>query len=334
MLLRLLSLAALAGLCTPLAAQVGGALPPGGANAPAPTPVQAQVLSVAELPFNGGMVRIPTGDWSGATSGYTVQGPIAGFQERPDAPWRGAAYLETATAITAFSGSHSANQDGWTAELTYTFADGGSYAVTLVAGGATIAMHERVQTRTPTSWVFDGYYNWLPTAGFVVDQEAADQAFIYMPCHYDKAEAHILHDRLMTATAEEDGPVNVGKDAIAGLAVAGAASSNVDGDVTVAGFFARMPDAWVDGGRLGVALWQRRQLPAHPASRHFLGPETKSDGTPNPYAAEMIGTSAYEGHVTIEFALDGGERHLGFTMYRHEGSRATLVDAFHQEVAQ
>ena len=63
---------------------------------------------------------------------------------------------------------------------------------------------------------------------------------------------------------------------------------------------------------MGIQLWQRRQRPGDPASRHFLGPETKSDATPNPRTAGMLGTSLYEGHVTIELNLGRGSRKLGF----------------------
>jgi hypothetical protein len=75
---------------------------------------------------------------------------------------------------------------------------------------------------------------------------------------------------------------------------------------------------------MAMGLWQHRQLPGDPGSRQFLGPETKSDSTPNPRTASLLGTSLYEGHVTLEFSLGNGKRTMGFTVYPRPQNREEI----------
>jgi hypothetical protein len=85
---------------------------------------------------------------------------------------------------------------------------------------------------------------------------------------------------------------------------------------------------------MGLQLWQRRQRPGDPASRHFLGPETKSDTTPNPRTAGMLGTSLYEGHVTIELSLGRGTRKLAFAVTPKGSPKDRLPEPFLKKVRE
>ena len=96
----------------------------------------------------------------------------------------------------------------------------------------------------------------------------------------------------------------------------------------VVGFMAIDPLSWTDGASMGIQLWQRRQTPGDPGSRHFQAPETKSDSTPNPRTAPLLGPSLYEGHVTLELALGRGERRLAFIIADKGKEQAGIPDAF------
>ena len=72
------------------------------------------------------------------------------------------------------------------------------------------------------------------------------------------------------------------------------------------------------------ACWWK--WPGEPASRHFIAPETKSDSTPNPRTAGLMGTSLYEGHVTIELGLGRGTRQLVFVVAPKGPDKSTIAD--------
>ncbi|MFP4107036.1 MAG: hypothetical protein ACLFVU_13235 [Phycisphaerae bacterium] len=99
-------------------------------------------------------------------------------------------------------------------------------------------------------------------------------------------------------------------------------------ETDVAGFFCINLASWDRPDRMGIQMWQRRQLPGQPASRHFLGPETKSDSTPNPRTADMLGKSLYEGHVTIEMSLGNGSRTLGFAVTQKGKKKSDVPEQF------
>ncbi len=299
-------------------------LSPGGANAPEPVPPPALVIGCREFPLGEGAVRIPQGDYTapdGGAPNYAVPAPIVAVRAPGEEVWRGHGYLETWSRLTAFSGGMQQDEEGiWTATLVYTFEGGLTYEVELgvrVADGHHwLSIAEKSTLGPRDRWVFDCYYAWQPTAAFAVDASAAHHAFRYLPCHFDRPEASILHRALAGPEPDPKAPV--------GVAVLSADPQAA----AVLGLWARELDAWEDGDRLPVQLWQRRQLGGDPASRHFLGPETKSDGTPNPATAEMIGTSRYEGHVTIECAIGAGSRRLGLAVFARPEERAELPAAF------
>jgi hypothetical protein len=161
-------------------------------------------------------------------------------------------------------------------------------------------------------FVFDCYYGeWLPSAAFAFDAGARNHAFLYLPCYYDKPEVTI------NPAAGGDAPPR-------GLAVLSAEPGKRD----IAGFWCRGVAGWRNADQMGIQLWQRRQLPGEPASRHFLGPETKSDSTPNPRTAVLLGQSLYEGHVTIELRLGTGTRKLGFAVVPRPPERDGIAEAF------
>lgn len=284
----------------PLLAALAPDLPPGGANAPAElaTP-PAFVLGLTELPVGVGAVQVPTGSWQAPATGveaYTLPGPLAAFRGA-DGVWRGHGYLETWSPPQSFTGTSATTADGWTASLDYVFAGDRHYRVALRCSGGRIGLEEDCQLGVRDVWVLDCAYGWQPTAAlaFAVDGRHASR---YLPCHYDRAEAVIAVRDLLDPTAADR--------AVAALTVVSPRASAG----TMLTLAVREPATWRDGDRMGIELWQRRQLPGDPASRHFLGPETKSDGTPNSHTAARIGTSQYEGHVTIELRLGGGSRKL------------------------
>jgi len=270
-------------------------IPPGGANAPEPTAPPAHVVETIDLrvPGTAAWVRIPTGefeDLDGAAN-HTVPGPIVAFRGE-DEVWRGHSYLETYPRVIGFTGSYDgAEGETWTASLNYAF-ESGSYDVELRGREGRIEIDATSDLGPRNCWVFDCYHGWQTTAAVAFGD--GGRASLYLPCHYDRVEARL-------------DPRDAG--GARGIAVLGA------GVPVAAAFWMRDPDSWEGGSAMSAALWQRRQLGGRPGSRHFQAPETKSDGTPNPATAEMIGESRYEGHVTLEFNLGRGTRKLGFAPF-------------------
>lgn len=317
--------------------------PVGGANSPAPSPPPRLVIETDILEAGTFAVRVPTGTYVAAKGGaanYTVPGPIAAFKGA-DGAWRGHGYLETGPRLARFEGKLTKAS----AELSYTFQGGRSYRVKLRVASGAVLLDEASTLGPRNLYVFDCYYGgWLPAAGFAVDRGAAHHAFLYLPCYYDKPEVtvnpaaasakagqtsaagkaehrhgavEILHGSSpAAATRPEEHP--------AAVAVLSAEPAKKD----MAGFFCRQIDQWENADRMGFQLWQRRQLPGDPASRHFLGPETKSDSTPNPRTAGMLGKSLYEGHVTIELRLGVGTRKLGFAVAAKPDRKSEIPEAF------
>jgi len=292
-----------------------GETPVGGANSPPPSPPPALVLQTGELVCGDFAVKVPVGQYTappGGAPAYSVAGPIAAFRG-PDGLWRGHGYLETFPRLLRFSGT----LEKTAARLEYHFENGRSYRVSLAAGRGAVLMEEESDLGPRNVYVFDCYYgHWLPSAGFAVDAAAQKHAFLYLPCYYDKPEVTI-------------NPAARGTSAPAGVAVLSAAFHKRD----VAGFFARDMAGWKGGDTMGIQLWQRRQLPEDPSSRHFLGPETKSDSTPNPRTANLLGRSLYEGHVTIELNLGIGTRKVAFIVADRGAARDSIPAAF-MKIAQ
>lgn len=292
--------------------------PPGGANSAEPAPPPAPLLDLTEIPGNGMAIRVPTGTWNadGAEADNTsVPGPIASFKGADDT-WRGYGYLETLPRLVAFTGT----VDGKKAHLAYTFEGDKQYVVDLDVAGRTVRMSETSDLGPKNVFVFDCTYGgWQPTAAFAADAKAENHAFVYLPCYYDKAEVTI--NPAAEAKTTEDGAKVVRP---MGVAVVSRNPAKRD----VAGFWGRDTDEWKRPDRMGIQLWQRRQLPGDPASRHFLGPETKSDSTPNPRTADMLGQSLYEPHVTIEMALGVGTRRLGFAAVDKGETPEDVPEAF------
>ena len=279
----------------------------GGANSPAPSPPQKLILDTAELATDGFTVKVPVGEYTapaGGAANYSVPGPIIAFKG-PDGVWRGHGYLETYPRLLAFKGQVA---DG-KAQLTYTFEDGKKYQVALEAKNGAILMEETARLGPRNLYVLDCYYgDWLPASGFVLSGDLAKHAFLYLPCFYDKPEATLTNG---------------------GVAVVSADTGKKD----VAGFWCRDAGKWTGADTMSLQIWQRRQLPGDPSSRHFLGPETKSDSTPNPRTASLLGQSLYEGHVTLEFALGTGTRKLAFGVAAKGATKETLPEPF-QKLAE
>jgi len=285
--------------------------PVGGVNSPAPSPPPKLVIATAELAAGAIAVRVPTGTYAappGGAPNYSVPGPIVSFRG-PDGAWRGHGYLETYPRLLKFTGTC----DGRSADLAYAFEGGKSYRVRLQAGDGCVRMDEEADLGPRNLYVFDCYYgDWLPSSGFALDAAGRNHAFLYLPCYYDKPEVLIAPG----APAEGAGVPP------AGVAVVSPDAAKRD----VAAFWCRDMASWKGADTMGLALWQRRQRPGDPGSRHFLGPETKSDSTPNPRTAALLGTSLYEGHVTIEMSLGTGTRRLAFAVAPKGAARDTLPD--------
>ena len=293
-------------------------LPPGGANAPEPTAAPAYIIELASLPLGDGQVQVPTGSYTAPASGspaYGVPGPIAAFQIAGDSDWRGYGYIESVLSLQSFKGSHEKTDAGWKATLTYSYENDASYVVHLECTGKALLLEETSSLGPLSTFVFDAYYNWQPTSGFTTDLTATKQNFLYLPCHYDKPEVTVQQPLLIKEETKATAAASIG--------VAGPRKQPI-----VAGFWTRDLSSWKNGDRMNLQLWQRRQVGGDPASRHVLGPETKSDGTPNPHTAKMIGNSLYEGHVTMELALGKGSRKLGFTFYPAPGAAIDLPKTF------
>jgi hypothetical protein len=270
--------------------------PVGGANAPSPTPPPPLVVTTAEMQAEGFTIRVPSGEYRAPAEGapnYRIPGPIVAFKG-PDNVWRGHGYLETYARITSFKGEVAADR----ATLKYVFENEGRYDVTISIRGNVAAINEECTLGQRNFYVFDAFYGWEPSSAFVTDPTGDKHAFLYLPCHYDKLEASIT-------------PSTNTSPALGAVAVLNPDRATRD----VAAFIVRSPDAWRNADRMAIGLWQHRQLPGDPASRHFLGPETKSDSTPNPRTVPLIGKSLYEGHVTVEFNLGSGRRLTAFTVY-------------------
>ncbi|MFW6062077.1 MAG: hypothetical protein ACOC93_04640 [Planctomycetota bacterium] len=282
-----------------------GSIPVGGANSPEPSPPPDLAIDTAVLDAGDFSIRVPTGTYQapeGGAPNYSVPGPIVAFQG-DDGVWRGHGYLETYPRLLGFEGRLDSEEG--TAELRYSFEDGQSYHVTLQTSDGAVLLDETSDLGPRNLYVFDAYYDWQPGSGFALDQTGENHAFVYLPCYYDKPEITINPAAAMAA-AEAD--PNAPKSYPGAAAVTSDRLDTRD----VAGFWCRDAASWAGGDTMGIQLWQHRQLPGDPASRHFLGPETKSDSTPNPRTAGMLGQSLYEGHVTIELNLGTGSRKLGF----------------------
>jgi hypothetical protein len=317
--------------------------PVGGANSPPPSPPPKLAIETGVLDAGTFAVKVPTGSYAAPKGGVpacAVPGPIVAFKGA-DGAWRGHGYLETGPRLLKFVGT----LDKASAELSYTFQGGKSYRVKLRVGKGAVLLVESSTLGPRNLYVFDCYYGgWLPAAGFATNLTATRHAFLYLPCYYDKAEVTINPAAPQAKAAAgaaakrvERGPGEVvvmsskptarapGPDDRPGaVAVLSADAARKD----LAGFFCREIGSWQNADRMGIQLWQRRQLPGDPASRHFLGPETKSDSTPNPRTAGMLGKSLYEGHVTIELGLGVGTRRIGFAAAAKPAKKADIPEAF------
>jgi hypothetical protein len=344
--------------------------PAGGSNSPDPGKPLPFVLKLAELRGDDFRIRVPTGTYTapeGGAPAYRVPGPIASFQG-PDGQWRGRGYLETYPRLMTFSGEAVAVADAADgtrsrATLKYTFEGGKTYEVKLTVKADHVLLEETSDLGPRNLYVFDAFPNWQPTSGFAVGLTGQAHAFRYLPCFYDKPEATVnpvsdlakiqglreAKDANGTWSYKKDDGEGSSNDEVdtsksgyeililgvwwrallpGGVAVVSSDAESKD----VAGFWCRDVGSWKHGDAMGFQLWQRRQLPGEPASRHFLGPETKSDSTPNPRTAGMLGKSLYEGHVTIELNLGVGSRKLGFAATR-KGEGDKLPEPFKKLVA-
>ncbi len=313
----------------------GPAMPPvGGVNSPEPSEPRELAIDLREMDAGAFKVRIPHGEvtFEDGAEPHSVPGPVAAFKG-PDETWRGLGYLETYPMLLSFEGTvreGDALDDGdepvlWRAELRYRFENDDRYDVTLTARDGVVLIEEESQLGPRNLFVFDFYYRWQPAAATVTDGDGRHHAFLYMPCYYDKPEVTIRPDRLADGAAEQGDA-----DGAAGIAVIGPQAEQRD----VAGFFMRRADEWDGAASMGAQLWQRRQLPGDPASRHFIAPESKSDSTPNPATAEMIGESLYEGHITFEMALGRGTRQMAFTVVERPAQDEDLTEPFKTQVRQ
>ncbi len=305
--LRILGLA-IGGL---LAAGPLAAYPPiGGVNSAEPKPPPPFVLELAELASGDFAIRVPTGRYEappGGAPAYRVPGPVAAFRG-PDGAWRGHGYLETYPRVLAFEGTLAEGR----AELAYRFEDDRSYRVVITSVSGGWRLEETSDLGPRNLFVFDTTENWRAPAGLTVDGEADHHAFLTLPCYYDKPEVTIRPVRL----AESPG------DQPALLGVLHPDPRHRD----VLAVWMEQPAAWTGAATMGAQLWQRRQHPGDPSSRHFLGPETKSDSTPNPRTAELLGTSLYEGRVTFEFSLGRGTRTIVFGVFSRPEDLEELPD--------
>ncbi|MEX0652613.1 MAG: hypothetical protein WD534_02580 [Phycisphaeraceae bacterium] len=314
------------------AGATGETMPPvGGANAPDSAPPIALVIDTADLDVGRFQIRVPVGQYEappGGAPAYSVPGPIVAFRG-PDGRWRGHGYLETYPRLLRFESTLTRVEPvddasaAWEVQLDYRFEHDRTYRVTLTAGDNVVLLEEQSNLGPRNVYVFDAYYGddpaeaghaWLPASGFAVSLTGEHHNALYLPCYYDKPEV-----TMNPAAQRELGGARPG-----GVAVYNADPAKRD----VAGFWVRQSDRWERGDTMGIQLWQRRQLPSDPASRHFIGPETKSDATPNPRTADLLGPSLYEGHVTIEFNLGTGTRRLGFTVTDGNAAEPQLPDAF------
>ncbi len=237
---------------------------------------------------------VPDGSHSFGQNGaalYSVPGPVAAFRGS-DGIWRGRGYLETRLRLLNFT----ATTDDSGIRLLYKFENDKRYEAVLRVAHGVLLIDEVAGLGPRDLFVFDAFYNWQPTSGFATSLNGDNVNYLYLPAYYDKPEFT--------------------------FAPSGSISNNIPGGAAfyhpekdhsdVAGFFVRNLPEWQNADGMGFQLWQRRQLPGRPESRHFQAPETKSDSTPNPRTAPILGQSLYEGHLTLEFRLFDGSRHMAF----------------------
>jgi hypothetical protein len=302
--------------------------PIGGENSPRTSPPPKLAIALAELSAGAFAVRAPSGSYlapKGGAPNYTIPGPIAAFKGA-DGVWRGHGYLETLPRLLKFEGSLKAN----TVEMVYTFQEGKSYKAKLTAANGAILLEEESNLGPRNLYVFDCTYgDWEAAAAFAVNLAGTNHAFLYMPCYYDRTEVTINPAAAPAKPADPNRPAARPEDRPGAAAVLSADAAKRD----VAGFWCRDVANWKNGDQMSIQLWQHRQLPGDPGSRHFLGPETKSDSTPNPRTAGMLGKSLYEGHVTIEMSLGAGTRKLGFAALAKPEKKADIPEAFKRTMA-
>jgi len=283
--------------------------PTGGANSPPAGPPQKLILGRAELVVGGFRVEIPTGSFHAPAEGaasYSVPGPIVRCKG-PDGVWRGHGYLETYPRLLKFNGT----QTPTGATLTYEFEAGKRYEVQMTVRDGVLVLEEQSSLGPRNLFVFDCFYSeaagqpWAPSAGIAFSANARTVGSLYLPCFYDKPEVTVNPGVAAPPTTEMEGQPPVPP---IGVAVFASASGSKD----LIGFWAVDPAQWKHADAMGFQLWQHRQRAGDPSSRSFLGPDTKSDSTPNARTASLMGTSLYEGHVTIEFNLGVGTRKLAF----------------------
>lgn len=257
-------------------------LPPGGANAPEPSELATIPATFSEIPCGSGALRFPVSvSIDQVATSYQIPGPI--YQGAgADGVWRGNSYLEAVGQLTGFSHE---TTDGLH-RLLYTFHDGATFQATLkpitVGDHAAVELTEIWEKPGQRAlWVFDAYAQWQPTSAYLTNRDGSHFQFRYLPCHYDQLDATVQGTK-----AAQDLTVAAGFTLL---------SANAPTQLTISG------DSFEEWGDARMELWQRRQLANDPAGRHVQAPETKSDGTPNPSTATMIGQSSYEGHVTVEF---------------------------------
>ena len=269
--------------------------PIGGANAPAPSDPAPYTIPLRELAGEGFAVRIPRGEhhFPGGAALYVIPGPIAAVRG-PDGVWRGRSYLETYRRLLHLRVED--RDDG--ADLHYLFEDERRYSVTLRLIGGHLHLHETADLGPRDVWVFDSFYHWQPTAGLALSLCGQHHNALYLPAYYDQSPVKLA--------PQADGPASQ----VGGLALRHGDPQQRDLLVVRA----QEPGQWRNPGGMAVELWQRRQRPNDPGTRHFQAPETKADGSPNPHSVAMIGQSLYEGHNTIELRLFNGHRRLRWAM--------------------
>ncbi len=311
----------------------------GGANSPKPQPPPKLVIETAELSAGAFAVKVPTGAYTappGGAPAYSVPGPIVSFRGA-DGVWRGHGYLETYPRLLKFTGNVTKDS----ADLDYQFESDKRYQVKLAVVNGALQMDETSNLGPRNVYVLDCFYGgdaspiekpFAASSGFALDLAFKTHAFLYLPCYYDKPEVTINPAGKPPATAPlaEDEPPPTTRPFVKAGAVAVLSADTASKDV--AGFWARRPDGWKNGDTMGIQLWQHRQRPGDPDSRHFLGPDTKSDSTPNPRTAGLMGQSLYEGHVTIELNLGVGTRQLGFAAAAKGDTREALAEPFEKLV--
>ncbi len=260
----------------------------GGVNRPELRPPPEPGLPLRELELGGVTIRLPFGSVDASDApihGYAIPGPIAAFRG-VDGLWRGHGYLETIPALVGFTGRMV--DDG--VELDYRFEQGLRYRVDIRPGpDGCLLLAEQSDLGPRNRWVFDATYGWDAGCACVCSAGGKTAAFLTLPCHYDRPEIHLRQSAVLAAAADQGPEAAVPPAGVAVFAHDPAARD-------IAGFWTREPAQWQHGERMGFTLYQHRQRPGDLASRHFLGPETKSDGVPNPRAVQMMGTAAFEGH--------------------------------------